>query len=209
MVALSDNTITYLGRTTFRNRGIPFGIKESDCLCHMYVIGRTGTGKSTLLETLMQRDIAQGNGMALLDPHGDLAEKIIGALPDRRKEDLMYFNAPDPDQPYGYYPLKRVIKGKRPLVASGLVEVMKKMWDDAWGLSMEHILRNALLVLLDQEHVTLPDILRLFHDDAFWKRVGAECTNQQVKAFWLTEYPKYSYRLRADGIMPIPYQLTC
>jgi hypothetical protein len=80
---------------------------------------------------------------------------------------------------------------------------MKKMWDDAWGPRMEHILRNALLVLLDQEHATLPDILRLFYDDAFRKRVGAECTNPQVKAFWLTEYAKYSYRLRADSIMPI------
>jgi hypothetical protein len=96
-----------------------------------------------------------------------------------------------------------VVKDKRPLAASGLLEVMKKMWDDAWGPRMEHILRNALLVLLDQEHATLPDILQLFHDDAFRKRVGAECTKPQVKAFWLTEYPKYSYRLRADGIMPI------
>jgi type IV secretory pathway VirB4 component len=81
MVALADNTITYLGRTTFRNRGVSFGIKESDRLYHMYVIGRTGTGKSTLLETLMRQDIAQGNGMALLDPHGDLAEKIVGCCP--------------------------------------------------------------------------------------------------------------------------------
>ena len=203
MVALSDNTITYLGRITFRNWGIPFGIKESDRLYHMYVIGRTGTGKSTLLETLMRQDIAHGKGMALLDPHGDLAEKVVGAIPEQRQSDLVYFNASDPSQPYGYNPLKRVVKDKRPLAASGLLEVMKKMWDDAWGPRMEHILRNALLVLLDQEHVTLPDILRLFHDDGFRKRVAAECTNLQVKAFWLTEYPKYSYRLRADGIMPI------
>jgi uncharacterized protein DUF87 len=131
MVTLPNDTITYLGCTTFRNRGIPFGIKESDRLSHMYAIGRTGTGKSTLLETLMRQDIAQGKGMALLDPHGDLAEKIVGALPDRRKDDLVYFNAPDPAQPYGYNPLKRVVKDKRPLAASGLLEVMKKMWDDA------------------------------------------------------------------------------
>jgi hypothetical protein len=81
----------------------------------------------------MRQDIAQGKGIALLDPHGDLAEKIMGALPDHRKEDLVYFNARDPDQPYGYNPLKRVVKDKRPLAASGLLEVMKKMWDDAWG----------------------------------------------------------------------------
>jgi DNA helicase HerA-like ATPase len=104
---------------SFRNQGIPFGINESDRLSHMYVIGRTGTGKSTLLETLMRQDIAQGKGMALLDPHGDLAEKIVGAVPDRRKEDLVYFNAPDPAQPYGYNPLKRVVKDKSPLLLRG------------------------------------------------------------------------------------------
>jgi hypothetical protein len=136
----------------------------------MYVIGRTGTGKSTLLETLMRQDIAEDNGIALVDPHGDLAEKVVGAIPEERQRDLVYFNASDPSQPYGYNPLKRVMKDKRPLAASGLLEVMKKMWDDAWGPRMEHILRNALLVLLDQEHVTLPDILQLFHDDAFRKR---------------------------------------
>ena len=104
MVALSDNTITYLGRITFRNWGIPFGIKESDRLYHMYVVDRTGTGKSTLLETLMRQDIAHGKGMALLDPHGDLPEKVVGAIPEQRQSDLVYSTPLIPLSPTGTTP---------------------------------------------------------------------------------------------------------
>ncbi|MGI0014763.1 MAG: helicase HerA domain-containing protein, partial [Nitrososphaera sp.] len=137
----SHNNITYFARTNFRNRNIPFGIKQADRLSHMYAIGKTGTGKSTLLETLIRQDIANGHGVALLDPHGDLVEKIATSIPEHRKEDLIYFNVPDQTQPFGYNPLKRVIPEKRPLAASGILEVFKKMWADFWGPRMEHILR--------------------------------------------------------------------
>lgn len=195
--------ITYLARTNFRNQRIPFGIKQRDRLAHLYVIGKTGTGKTTLLETLMRQDIASGQGFALLDPHGDLVEKLATSIPDDRREDVIYFNAPDPHQPFGYNPLKRVAPDKRPLAASGMLEVFKKMWSDAWGPRMEHILRHALLALLDQPHATLIDIPRLLEDDVFRKRVAREANNPQVQQFWLKEYAHYSYRLRAEAIVPI------
>ncbi|MHB8256603.1 MAG: type IV secretory system conjugative DNA transfer family protein [Acidiferrobacterales bacterium] len=194
---------TYFARTNFRNGRTPFGIKQADRLTHLYVIGKTGTGKTTLLETLMRQDIASGQGFALLDPHGDLVEKLAASIPEERRHDVIYLNAPDPHQPFGYNPLKRVMPEKRPLAASGMLEVFKKMWSDAWGPRMEHILRNALLALLDQPHATLIDISRLLQDDPFRIKVAREASNPQVREFWLKEYAHYSYRLRAEAIVPI------
>ena len=104
--------------------------------------------------------------------------------------------------PFGYNPLKRVVAEKRPLAASGILEVFKKMWADFWGPRMEHVLRNAILALLDQEEATLPDIAKLIMDDTFRKSVARQVSNPQVREFWLKEYEKYSYRLRADAVAP-------
>ena len=178
-------------------------MEEADRLSHVYVIGKTGTGKSTLLETMIRQDVERGQGLALVDPHGDLVERVAAAVPAQRLDDLIYLNAPDPGQPYGYNPLKRVRADKRSLAASGMLEVLKKMWSDAWGVRMEHILRNALLALLEQDAATLPDLLRLLGDDQFRKTVAARLSNPPVREFWLREYPKYPYRYRAEAIAPI------
>ncbi len=198
-----DNRIQYLARLNFRNQRTPFGIKRGDRLSHMYVIGKTGTGKSTLLETLVRQDIANGEGFALIDPHGDLVERIAQAIPENRREDVIYFNVPDDAQPFGYNPLKFVREDRRALAASGFLETFKKMWEDAWGVRMEHILRNALLALLDQPDASMPDILRLMTDRAFRRAVAANVRHPQVKQFWLKEFEQYSFRYRADGIAPI------
>jgi len=188
----------------FRNRQQMFGIKHADRLSHMYLIGKTGTGKSTLLETLIRQDVERGEGLALLDPHGDLVDRVVGSIPDHRKADLVYLNATDANQPYSYNPLKRVAPDKRPLAASGLLEVFHKAWGDrAWGQRMEHILRNALLALLDQPNATLPDILRLFRSASYRKQVAEAATLAQVREFWLEEFPDYSYRYRAEAVAPI------
>jgi DNA helicase HerA-like ATPase len=162
--------ITHFARTNARNDRRVFGIKRSDRLSHMYIIGKTGTGKSTLLERLILSDIEAGEGLVLVDPHGDLVERIVARVPEHRKSDVIFLDVPRPGQPYGYNPLKRVAPEKRPLAASGLLEVFEKMWPEAWGVRMEHIFRNALLALLDQPQATLPDILRLFSDKAFRRR---------------------------------------
>ena len=195
--------VTYLGEANHRNQRIPFGIKQTDRLAHMYAIGKTGTGKSTLLETLIRQDIRNYQGLCLLDPHGDLVEKVMEHVPEHRKDDVVYFDVTDPLQPLGYNPLKRVVPEKRPLAASGLLDVFKKMWEDAWGPRMEHLLRNAILALLDSPNATLPDILRMFYDETFRKQVCRYVTNPQVRSFWLQEYQNYSYRLRIDAAAPI------
>ncbi|MCG7985345.1 MAG: type IV secretion system DNA-binding domain-containing protein [Candidatus Thiodiazotropha lotti] len=200
---MHDPSIAYFARTNFRNQGTRFGIKQSDRLSHIYTIGKTGTGKSTLLETLIRSDIAHGNGLALIDPHGDLVERIAARIPPERQHSLVYFNVPDPTQPYGYNPLKRVIPERRPLAASGILEVFKKTWKESWGQRLEHILRNALLALLETPNATLSDILRLLDDTEFRGRVAQKLSNARVKEFWLKEFANYSYRLRAEAIVPI------
>ena len=199
----SDTPTSYFARTNFRNKGTQFGIKQADRLSHMYVIGKTGTGKSTLIETLASQDIAQGRGMMLIDPHGDLAERVVQGVPAHRRQDVIYFNVPDPTQPFGYNPLKHVREDKISLAASGLMEAFKKMWPDAWGVRMEHVLRNTLLTLLEQPDATLADVLRLLDDKAYRAVAVARIRNEQVRQFWITEYDHYPPRMRAEAIAPI------
>lgn len=195
--------ISYFANTNARHRRVPFGIKQADRLSHMYAIGKTGVGKTTLLETLISQDISAGRGCALIDPHGDFVERLIARIPAHCKNDVVYLNVTDPAQPYGYNPLTRVSFDFRPLVASGLMDVLKKMWDDAWGVRMEHILRNAILALLDQPSALLPDVLLMIADKQFRYRAMKHIENEQVRMFWQNEFPKYSYRYQADGIAPI------
>lgn len=199
----SPEQVSYFARTNHRKPDRIFGIKQRDRLSHIYVIGKTGTGKTTLLETLIRQDIEEGRGCTLIDPHGDFVERVAATIPPHRAADTVYLDLPDRTQPYGYNPLARVSAGLRPLVASGLLDVFKKMWDDAWGARMEHILRNALLALLDQPSATMPDILLMLTDKEFRENALDHIENEQVRTFWKSEFPKYSFRYQADGIAPI------
>ncbi len=189
-------------RTNFRERR-PFGIRRADRRAHTYIIGKTGTGKSTLLETLMRQDLAAGDGLALLDPHGDLIESVLTRIPEHRKRDLVYFDVPDAAHPLGFNPLESVSPEKRPLAASGLLEVFKKMWAESWGPRLEHILRNALLALLDLPEATLADILRMLDDRAFRRSAAGRVANANVRSFWLQEFENYPARFRLEAIAPI------
>ena len=197
-----DPDITPLGITTGRYER-PFGIRQADRRFHMYLIGRTGTGKSTLLKNICLSDIEAGRGFLLLDPHGDLADSIYHSMAPIQRENVVYLDATDPNQPYGYNPLRHVRSDKIPLAASGIMEVFQKLWSDAWGQRMEHILRNALYAILEQHEGTLADVPRLLRDKAFRQQIVPRLKNRQVRDYWQYEYEKYSYRLRADGIVPI------
>lgn len=199
----SEERITFIARTNFRDDRRLFGIKQADRRAHLYLIGKTGSGKSTLLETLASQDIQAGRGLALLDAHGDLVARILASLPEARKGDLIYFNVPDFKHPLGFNPLESVLPEKRPLAASGLLEVFKKIWIDSWGPRLEHILRNALLALLDQPQATLADVLRLLSDRDFRRDAMTRVANTQVRDFWLREYESYPARFRVEAIAPI------
>ena len=169
----------------------------------MYIIGKTGTGKSTLLETMIHQDLKFGQGLALLDPHGDLVEKILARIPEERKTDLIYFNVPDRREPLGFNPLGRVVGSQRALAASHLLEAFKKLWSEFWGPRTEYILRNILIALLDQPEATLADIPRLLEDQKFRERAAERVANAQVRAFWLREYESYPRTFRVEAVAPI------
>jgi DNA helicase HerA-like ATPase len=197
------NSVTMIGTAYGRYGNKPFGIRLADRMQHIYILGQTGTGKSTLLYHLMRQDLGQGHGFCLLDPHGDLAEQIAGSCP----ETALIWNVADPGCPYGYNPLTRVSGKFRPLIASGLIDTLKKQWADAWGARMEHILRYALLALLEQPKTDLKDIMRLFLDKTFRKEVIARVTDDQVRQFWLREFPSMNYKTAFDGVAPIANKL--
>lgn len=198
---------SFFAKTNYHHSGRAVGIKQSDRLSHMYVLGKTGTGKSTLLETLVRQDVSAGRGFALIDPHGDLAERVWAELPEPARDRVTYLNAPDARQPFGYNPLRRVRPDRIPLAASGMIETLRKLWPNAWGVRMEHVLRNSLYALLERDDATLPDILRLFADKAYRKAVARNIDNPVVKTFWTKEFENYPARLRAEAVVPIQNKL--
>ncbi|UGX94236.1 type IV secretion system DNA-binding domain-containing protein [Bradyrhizobium barranii subsp. barranii] len=190
-------------RIDFRNDDRVFGIKTEDRFLHMYIIGKTGTGKSSLIETMALQDAKRGNGFALIDPHGDLVARVASRIPASQRDRVIYLDATDPAQPYGYNPLRHVSDDRIALAASGMMDVFKKMWPDAWGVRMEHILRNVLMALLEQPDATLHDVLRIFSDNEFRKRIARSLRNETVRTFLLKEFERFSFGYRADGTAPI------
>jgi hypothetical protein len=169
----------------------------------MYLIGKTGTGKSTLLLNMAAHDIEMGYGLALIDPHGDLAEEILVSIPERRIKDVIYLNPADLDYPLAFNPLENVAPDGRYLVASGMISVLKKVWAEFWGPRLEHILRHALLTLLENPGSTLLDLPRLLTDERIRFAMLRRVTHPQVREFWLSEFAKYSAWLRSEAISPI------
>src|SRR5436853_5453904 len=134
-----DARITFFAQTNYRDAQRRFGIRQADRRAHMYIVGKTGTGKSTLLETMIRQDVKDGQGMALLDPHGDIVERVLALLPEERKADLIYVNVPDRSRPLGFNPLQHIPGAKRALAAAQLLEAFKKQWNDSWGPRTEHL----------------------------------------------------------------------
>ena len=199
----AKNKITPFAITDYRDIRKRFGIKNKNREGHMYIIGKTGTGKSTLIENMVISDIKKGKGLALIDPHGDLAEDVLRFIPKRRIKDVVYFNPADIEYPTPFNPLEKVSPDRYHLVASGIISVFKKIWPDFWGPRLEHILRHSLLTLLEIPGSTLLDIPRLLTNKEYRKAVMPKIKNQQVKEFWLFEFEKYSAWLRSEAISPI------
>ncbi len=193
-------TPTILGLAHHRYRGgIEFGIHQADRLFHMLVIGQTGTGKTTLLANMAKQDAEARNGFCLIDPHGDVASNLTQNL----GIDHVYWDVSDPNCGFGYNPITRTSASLRPLVASGLLDTLKRQWVDAWGARMEHLLRHAILALLELPRADMRDIVPLFVDKGFRNRVIAQLTDPQVIRFWRDEFKAMNYKTSMDGVAPI------
>ncbi|MFH0840695.1 MAG: type IV secretion system DNA-binding domain-containing protein [bacterium] len=198
-----DKNIAIFAETTYRNQFKKFGIKADDRRRHMYIIGKTGMGKSTIMENMVIEDIRAGRGVALVDPHGEFAEKMIKFIPDDRINDVVYFNPSDTDYPIAFNVLEEVDPQYRHLVASGLVGVFQKLWADSWGPRLEYILRNAILAVLDTPGSTLLSIIRMLSDKTFRKGIIEHIKDPVVKSFWVKEFAGYADKFASEAVAPI------
>lgn len=198
-----ENEITLFAQTNFRNKMKRFGIKTDDRRRHIYILGKTGMGKTTMLENMMLADIYAGHGLAIVDPHGDTAEKIIDFIPPHRINDVVYFNPADTKYPIGFNVLESVDEDHRHLIANGLMGVFKKIWPDVWSARMEYILNNCILALLEYPGSTLLGINRILIDNDYRKRVVSQIKDPVVKTFWIDEYGRWEARFRNEAIAPI------
>lgn len=195
--------ICLFAQTNFRNQMRRFGIKLDDRRRHMYVIGKTGMGKTTLMENMVLHDMYAGHGVGIVDPHGDFAEKILDYIPPSRINDVVYFNPADVEFPIGFNILEVKSEEQKHLVASGLMAIFKKIWPDVWSARMEYILNNTLLALLNYPNSTLLGINRLLADKKYRRKVVRQLKDPVVKAFWETEFANYPDRYMTEAVAPI------
>ncbi|TSC95870.1 MAG: hypothetical protein Athens101410_316 [Parcubacteria group bacterium Athens1014_10] len=199
----NNNDITIFAETNFRNQRKNFGIKRDDRRRHMYVIGKTGMGKTVLLENMAIADIQAGHGVAIVDPHGEFAQRVLDFIPSNRINDVIYFNPADLSNPIAFNVVEKVDPEHRSRVASGLVGVFKKIWSESWGPRLEYVLRNAILALLEYPNSTLLGIMRILVDKEYRKKVVANITDPMVKSFWTEEFIKYPDRFQSEAVAPI------
>jgi hypothetical protein len=195
----NPDRITYFAATDSRGKRIPFGIKAKDRNKHMYVIGKTGMGKSTLLENMAIQDLRNGEGVAFIDPHGGTADKLLEYVPKERIKDVVYFAPFDLDQPIAFNVMEDVGYDKRHLVVSGLMATFKKIWEDAWSARMEYILTNTLLALLEYPDATLLGVNKMYTDKSYRKKVIENVKDPVVKDFWTKEFANYGERYTQEA----------
>ena len=198
-----NRDITYFGKTNFRSSNTVFGIKRKDRRQHMYILGKSGTGKSVLLSNLIAQNIQNGEGVCVVDPHGETVEEILHLIPDYRVKDVIYFNPADADFHIGFNVIQLDDPKYKHLVASGLMGIFTKIWANAWSSRMEYILNNAILALLDTPGTTLLGIPRLLVDKDYRQMIIGNLKDPVVKAFWVHEYEQWRDQFRNEAIAPI------
>ncbi|MEN9338621.1 MAG: hypothetical protein RI945_346 [Candidatus Parcubacteria bacterium] len=194
------NRITYIGNVDYRNKMIKFGIKAKDRTKHTYIIGKSGMGKSTILENMAIQDIQNGEGIAFMDPHGGTAEKLLDFVPEHRKKDVIYFAPFDREFPIALNVLEKVDENKRHLVANGLMAAFKKVFgEDRFSDRMQYILNNIILTLLENEDETLIGINRILSDKEYRKRMVENVKDPSIRSFWLEEYAKAGEKYQQEA----------
>ncbi len=198
-----NKELTYLGITTYRDKNTLFGIKRKDRRQHVYLLGKSGTGKSVLLFNMIIQNIINGEGVCLVDPHGENVEAVLSAIPPHRLKDVVYFNPADAEHHIGFNVLELVDPQYKHLVASGLMGIFTKIWANAWSARMEYILNNCILALLDTPGTTLLGIPRLLVDKDYRQKIISNLKDPVIKAFWVHEYEAWQEKFRNEAIAPI------
>jgi len=201
--SLPADELTAFAQTNYRNQIRQFGIKREDRRLHTYIIGKTGTGKSTLMENMVFDDIREGRGVAVVDPHGELIEHILDLIPENRLQDVIYFNPADYNYPLGFNVLENVDSDMKNIIASGVVGIFKKIFGESWGPRLEYILRNAILALLEYPNSTLLGVMRILTDNAYRRQIINEVHDPVIRDFFVNEYEKYDPKFRQEAINPI------
>ena len=197
------NEINFFAETNYHNARRRFGIKRSDRRQHMYVIGKTGVGKTSLLKNMAFQDVENGEGLGIIDPHGEFAEEVLDAIPSYRVNDVVYFNPADTDYPVSFNALEVPDIKYKHLVASGLMSAFTKIWANVWSARMEYILSNCILALLDTSGTTLLGILRMLNDKNYRQKIVDNVKDPVVKSFWVNEYEGWTPSYRNEAIAPI------
>lgn len=195
--------ITFIAETEYKNQKTIFGIKRPDRARHIYVIGKTGTGKSWMLANMAIEDIRKNQGVAVIDPHGDLINILLNYIPKHRINDVCYFNPADPEYSYPLNPLEVKNKNQRELVASGIVSIFHKLYGHSWGPRMEHILRNTLLTLTSVPNTTLADVIKMLTDKKYRNKIVSKIDDQILTAFWQKEFERMDPNFQSQAISPI------
>ncbi|MBP9748340.1 MAG: type IV secretion system DNA-binding domain-containing protein [Candidatus Pacebacteria bacterium] len=198
-----NKELTYLGITTYRDKNTLFGIKRKDRRQHVYILGKSGTGKSVLMFNMIIQNIQNGEGVCLVDPHGENVEGVLSAIPPHRMKDVIYFNPADADYHIGFNVLELVDPQYKHLVASGLMGIFTKIWANAWSARMEYILNNCILALLDTPNTTLLGIPRMLVDKDYRQKIITNLKDPVIKAFWVHEYEAWQDKFRNEAIAPI------
>lgn len=195
--------LTYFASVPDKSSTKYFGILREDRRRHVYILGKTGMGKSTLLENMVLQDIYNGGGVCFLDPHGDTAESLLNKIPAHRQQDVIYFNPADMANPIGLNMLEPTNEEEVFLLASSMMAVFKRIWEGMWSSRMEYILNNTLLALLETPDNTLLGVLRMLTDDDFREYIVKKLRDPLVKNFWIKEYAGFNDRYRTEAIAPI------
>lgn len=200
---MADLETVYFARTNFRGQEKVFGIKTADRRQHTYVVGKTGTGKTSLIKNLAIQDVYAGHGLCVVDPHGELVEEIAAKIPKSRMGDLIYFNPADTEFPLGFNVLEVPDPKYKHLIAQGLIGIFTKIWSNVWSARMEYILQNCILALIEMPGATLLGVQRILTDREYRQRVIGNVSDPVVKAFWLNEFEAWEPRFRNEAIVPI------
>ncbi|MCK5017894.1 MAG: hypothetical protein KAS32_12595, partial [Candidatus Peribacteraceae bacterium] len=198
-----EKNVSGFGITNYHNNLVPFGIRREDRRRHLYVVGKSGVGKSKLLEILAGHDIKEGHGVAVLDPHGDLVDDILRHIPPDRMDDVIVFDPADLDFPIAFNPLEKVDPAYKMQMTIGIIDIFKKLFGTNWSDRLEHVLRYTILALLDSPNTTVLSILKMLSDKNYRQKIVARIEDNVVKSFWVSEFAAWSEKFDADAITPL------